>query len=200
MAHLSATLAPGMLIASPPLGDPNFDRTVVLLAVHGEGGALGFVINRAAPMTLGELLSFAGYTEPSLKDASSVYLGGPVQPSSGWILCIDPSLAAEESGVIAIGDRVRITSSRDAFDALARDAAAREPGKADPKRRAVVLGYSGWGPGQLESEIASGAWLPVPLDERVIFDVDLPDRWERAYALLGLSPAVMMSMRSVGEA
>lgn len=189
-----------MLIASPPLGDPNFDRTVVLLAVHGEGGALGFVINRPAPMSLGELLSFAGYAEPSVKDASSVYLGGPVQPSTGWILCLDPSIASDDSGVIALGDRVRITSSRDAFDALARDTAAREPGQVDPKRRAVVLGYSGWGPGQLESEIAAGAWLPVPLDESVLFDVDLSQRWERAYALLGLSPAVMMSMRSVGEA
>jgi len=200
MAHPSATLAPGMLIASPPLGDPNFDRTVVLLAIHGDGGALGFVINRAAPMTLGELLSFAGYAEPRVNATASVYLGGPVQPSSGWILCLDPSLAAEESGVIAVGDRVRITSSRDAFDALARDAAARMPGEADPKRRAVLLGYSGWGPGQLESEIAAGAWLPVPLDESVLFDVELPERWERAHTLSGLSPAGMMSMRSVGEA
>ncbi len=83
MAHSAATLAPGLLIASPPLGDPNFDRTVVLLAIHGEGGALGFVINRPAPMALGELLSFAGYGNTGGKDGSKVYLGGPVQPSSG---------------------------------------------------------------------------------------------------------------------
>jgi putative transcriptional regulator len=200
MAYSIGTLAPGLLIASPPLGDPNFDRTVVLLAIHGDGGALGFVVNRAAPMTIGELLSFAGYGNAGGKDGSPVYLGGPVQPSSGWILCVDPSLGSEEGGVIAVGERVRITSSRGAFDALARDAAARGPGEPDPKRRMVLLGYSGWGPGQLEGEIAAGAWLPVPLDESVLFDVALPERWERAYALLGLTPAGMISMRSVGEA
>lgn len=200
MASSVGSLAPGLLIASPPLGDPNFDRTVVLLAVHGEGGALGFVVNRAAPMTLGELLSFAGYPSSGVKDGSPVYLGGPVQPSSGWILCVDPSLEADQSGVIAVGDRLRITSSRTAFDTLAQDVAERTPGNVDPKRRMVILGYSGWGPGQLEGEIAAGAWLPVPLDEGVLFDVELTQRWERAYALLGLTPAGVISMRIVGEA
>jgi len=200
MAHSVSSLAPGLLIASPPLGDPNFDRTVVLLALHGESGALGFVVNRVAPMTLGELLSLAGYGERGTKDQSPVYLGGPVQPSSGWILGVEPELAPDEAGVIPIGDRMRVMSSRSAFDALAHDAAERSAGELDPKRRMVLLGYSGWGPGQLEGEIAAGAWLPVPLDEGVIFDVALPQRWERAYALLGLTPAGTMSMRSVGEA
>lgn len=200
MAKMSAALAPGYLIASPPLGDPNFDRTVVLLAVHGESGALGFVVNRVARMGLGELLTLAGYTEKGLKSAAPVYLGGPVQPSSGWILCDDPELMPEEGGVIPVGDRIRITSSREAFDSLARDVAELGSAGSDPKRRIVILGYSGWGPGQLEGEIAAGAWLPVPFNEKILFNVDVPDRWERAYALLGLTPAGMMSMRSVGEA
>jgi putative transcriptional regulator len=199
MTNQSSSLAPGFLIASPPLGDPNFDRTVVLLAVHGDSGALGFVVNRPAPMTLGELLSFAGYGDAGAKDGSPVYLGGPVQPSSGWILCLDPEMK-DEGGVIEVGARVRLTSSRTAFDALAEDVAQRQPGSVDPKRRVVLLGYSGWGPGQLEGEIAVGAWLPVPLDEGVLFDVAVAERWERAYALLGLTPATVMSMRSVGEA
>ncbi|KYF47698.1 hypothetical protein BE08_36060 [Sorangium cellulosum] len=194
----ASVLAPGFLIASPPLGDPNFDKTVVLLAVHSEGGALGFVVNRPAPMTLGELLSFAGYGS-DLKDPAPVYLGGPVQPSSGWILCLDPALGAEESGVIPVGSRVRVTSSRGAFDALAADA-VRGAVAADPRRRTVLLGYSGWGPGQLEREIAAGAWLPVPLDERILFDVAADRRWEQAYAVLGLSPIEVMSMRTIGEA
>ena len=95
MAKKSAELAPGYLIASPPLGDPNFDRTVVLLAVHGESGALGFVVNRVAPMPLGELLTLAGYADKGLKSAARVYLGGPVQPSSGWIVCDVPVLTPE---------------------------------------------------------------------------------------------------------
>lgn len=200
MVLSSDALAPGFLIASPPLGDPNFDRTVVLLAVHGDSGALGFVVNRLAPMSLGQLLTQAGYADKAIQSSSPVFVGGPVQPSSGWILCVDPELTPTEGGVIAVGDRLRVSSSRVAFDALARDVAALPPGGADPKRRTVILGYSGWGPGQLEGEIAAGAWLPVPLDEKILFDVAIGERWERAYGLLGLTPAVMMSMNRVGDA
>lgn len=200
MAKVLGALAPGMLIAAPPLGDPNFDRTVVLLAVHGDQGALGFVVNRVAPLGLGELLAMAGYADAGVTDSSPVYIGGPVQPSSGWIVCLDPSLGADEAGVIPVGDRVRVTSSRSAFDTLVHDVGIRAPADPDPKRRMVMLGYSGWGPGQLEGEIAAGAWLPVPLDEAVLFDVALGQKWERAYALLGLSPVNMMNSRSAGEA
>jgi putative transcriptional regulator len=64
----------------------------------------------------------------------------------------------------------------------------------------VILGYSGWGPGQLEREIGAGAWLPTALDERIVFEVDVEKRWEHAYALNGLTPAVMMTMRGGGSA
>lgn len=200
MTKSLGTLAPGFLIASPPLGDPNFNRTVVLLAIHSDNGALGFVVNRAAPLPLGQLLAFAGYGNKGAGDTSTVYVGGPVQPSSGWLLCVDPSLSSDDSGVIRVDDRIRVTSSRSAFDALARDVGTRKPGAIDAQRRTVILGYSGWGPGQLEGEIAAGAWLPVPLDERVLFDVSLENRWEQAYAILGLQPAAMMSMRGGGDA
>ena len=63
-----------------------------------------------------------------------------------------------------------------------------------------MLGYSGWAPGQLEGEIAAGAWLPVPMDEGILFECAIDQRWERAYGLLGLTPAVGMSMRTVGQA
>ena len=74
------------------------------------------------------------------------------------------------------------------------------PAEADPKRRIVVLGYSGWGPGQLEKEIATGSWLPVPFDASVLFEVELSKRWEHAYALQGITPAGVMSMRTIGSA
>ena len=197
---MSGSLAPGFLIASPPLGDPNFDRTVVLLAVHSGAGALGFIVNRPATLSIGELLRFAGYGDSPLPDATPVYLGGPVQPSSGWIVALDPDLGVQSGGVIEVGERVRVSSSRTAFDALARDVRERAPGAVDSKRRIVLVGYSGWGPGQLEGEIAAGSWLPVPLDEGVLFDVAVEKRWERAFALRGLTLAGMMSMRTVGQA
>lgn len=200
MASKSGVLAPGFLIASPPLGDPNFDRTVVLLALHSESGALGFVINRTARISLGELLKLAGYGEKPFNSNASVFSGGPVQPNSGWIISLEPELQGDEAGVIPVGDRIRVTSSRTAFDSLARDVEEHGLTFQDSKQRMVVLGYSGWGPGQLEGEIAAGAWLPVPLSESIVFDVAVPDRWEKAYALLGLTPSAMMTMRSVGSA
>jgi len=193
------SLAPGFLIASPPLGDPNFDRTVVLLAVHDADGALGFVVNRLAPLALGKVLSLAGYEGDEVRDSSPVYIGGPVTPSMGWILCRDPELDATQDGVIAVTDRVRITSLRSVFDEMVRER-IKAPNAPDPKRRTVMLGYSGWGPGQLEKEISVGSWLPVPLDESILFDVDIDQRWEKAYALLGLTPGAVMSMRGGGEA
>src|SRR5262245_5376348 len=92
---ISQSLAPGFLIASPPLGDPNFDRTVVLLALHNEDGALGFVVNRVAPLSLGELLEQAGY-KSGHDDGSAVWLGGPVQPQSGWVVVDDPTLSTSD--------------------------------------------------------------------------------------------------------
>ena len=190
------SLAPGFILASPPLGDPNFDRTVVLMALHSEEGALGFVVNRTAPVTLGELMAQAGYDE-SVDDQSPVWIGGPVQPQSGWVVTDDPDLQPGD-GVIAVGDRIRVSSSRDAFDKLAGDISERR--SEEIRKTLVLLGYSGWAPEQLEAEIARGAWLPVPLDESILFDVKPDDRWEKAYALLGLTPSHVMSMRSIGQA
>lgn len=204
----TSSLAPGFLLASPPLGDPHFDRTVVLLAAHGPEGALGFVVNRAAPIHLGELLSLAGYGDDESTLANlgdTVYVGGPVEPSSGWLVTDAPQIVAggvvAEGQVLDVGDRLHVTSSRLAFDAFhraLRDAWPRAPAS----RTLVVLGYSGWGPQQLEGEIKGGAWLPAPLDLGILFDTPLEERWEAAYRLLGLTPAaaVGMAMGSGGEA
>lgn len=188
------SLAPGFLLASPPLGDPHFDRTVVLLAIHNEEGALGFVVNRASALTVSELLSHAGY-RGGPDDDSTVWVGGPVQPQSGWVVSDDPGMEGE--GVMVVGPRLRVSSSREAFDAVSREVAA---GTFPNSRRLVLLGYSGWGPTQLESEIARGAWLPTAIDERILFDCAPDERWERGYQAVGLTPGHVMSMRTVGEA
>lgn len=193
---MMGALAPGFLIASPPLGDPNFERTVVLLALHGPRGALGFVINRIAPLKLGEVMGLAGYGAGAGAAGGSVYLGGPVEPGSGWVVCGDPGMTGGAEGVIDVSTKVKISSSRTAFDALARD--LDEP--AQQGRRLVILGYSGWGPEQLEREMGQGSWLPAPFSERVLFDVEADRRWDEAHALIGVLPAMGMGMRTVGEA
>jgi putative transcriptional regulator len=196
---MPSSLAPGFLLASPPVGDPNFDRTVVLLAVHGSAGALGFVVNRRADVTIGATLRLANHEVARECTACPVHIGGPVQPNSGWVL--GEGLGLEEaSQVIRVGARLELSSSRQAFADIARDLDALGPNELDPKRRVVFLGYSGWGPGQLEEEIARGTWLPSPLNESLLLEVELEHRWERAYALHGLNPANLMSMRNVGLA
>ncbi len=190
---MSKSLAPGYIIASPPLGDPNFDRTVVLLAVHNEDGALGFVINRPAPMNLGELLEQAEYPPPH-DDPTKIWIGGPVQPQSGWVIGEDPRLNVDGS-IHVVGD-IHVSSSREAFDNIADDL---EKGSLI-ERQLVCIGYSGWAPQQLEGEIARGAWLPVPFDDGILFDVPHHERWERAYALLGLNPTQFITTGTIGEA
>jgi putative transcriptional regulator len=197
MATVIGSVAPGLLIAPPTLGDPNFDRTVVLVALHDEGGALGFVVNRLAPIGLGELLGHAGYGEERRRHQGPVYHGGPVQPSSGWVLRADA--APPREGEIEVGDAVRVSSSLAALSDFVADLEARSPGAPDPERRMILLGYSGWGPGQLDAELAAGAWLPVGLDVEIVFDPEVDHKWERAYARLGLSLVGSM-MRGGGEA
>jgi putative transcriptional regulator len=197
MASVLGSVAPGILIAPPPLSDPNFDRTVVLMALHDENGALGFVVNRLAPLGIGELLVHAGFGEDMRRHKGPVFLGGPVQPSSGWVLARDPEPPAENA--IAIGDDLRVSSSLTVLQALADYLELVPPGTLDPLRRMVFLGYSGWGPGQLEGEIAAGAWLPIAVDEEVLFDPDVDKKWERAYQRSGLSMVGSM-MRGGGEA
>lgn len=201
---IGGALAPGLLIAAPPLGDPNFERTVVLLALHGPRGALGFVINRTSPMMLGNVLSLAGY-ENTASATGRVFVGGPVEPGSGWIITREPGRLDGVPGVIEVGDRMRISSSRVAFDRVAKDLEEEGARARCANDVVVVLGYSGWGPGQLEGEIAGGAWLPIALDEGervadVVFDVAPDERWTSAHAILGITPLAGIGMRTVGEA
>ncbi len=203
---IGGALAPGLLIAAPPLGDPNFERTVVLLALHGPRGALGFVINRTSPMMLGNVLSLAGYENAGTAEGR-VFVGGPVEPGSGWIITRSPDRLEGVPGVIEVGDQLWVSSSRTAFDRVAGDLDGDASRAKCASEVCVVLGYSGWGPGQLEGEIASGAWLPIQLDlvgsssmGGVVFDVEPEERWSSAHALLGLSPLSGFGMRTVGDA
>src|SRR5262245_27320633 len=135
MPNVSESLAPGLLIAPPSLLDPNFLHSVVLLAVHNDGGALGFVVNRPAPLSVGDLLAMAGYDEKLKRHASPVLVGGPVQPSSIWILAVDPSLDAGRQDVLGVGERLRITSSRAALDAFVHGLEERPADARDPLQR-----------------------------------------------------------------
>ncbi|MBK7395081.1 MAG: YqgE/AlgH family protein [Myxococcales bacterium] len=184
---MSRPLAPGFLIATPPLNDPNFERSLVLLVAHGEEGALGLVINGTKTVaSVGDLLEQLGLETDTAGRNDPVRLGGPVQPEIGWIV-YRPSAEARE-GEIRLSDEVAVTQSREVLAAIGRHDG--------PEKYATYLGYAGWAPGQLEEEISHGSWLPTALlDEAIVFDVPVADRWQAAFDRAGVAPLGFMSTK-----
>ena len=173
------------LIAMPGLEDESFSRSVVYLCEHSERGALGLIINKPSDITLKGLFD---KVDLSLRredlTQEPVFQGGPVQTERGFVLH-EPMLMdkgeTDESAyasTMTIPGGLEMTTSKDVLEALSTGAG--------PRRVLITLGYSSWGEGQLESELAENAWLTVAADLSVIFDTPVPERYDRALSLLGL--------------
>jgi len=173
----SQRLSPGFLVAPPPLTDPNFDRSVVLLAAHETEGSMGFIINRPSEMKLHELLKELEI-EPTIGDRT-VLIGGPVSGSSGFVLYEHSSGDPLAPG-IEVSPTVSLTPAREVLESAAL-------GKL-PGRFELILGYAGWAPSQLDEEMQRGSWLHAPFDAELLFDVPMTERWEETYARLGINP------------
>jgi putative transcriptional regulator len=181
-------LAPGYLIAAPSLDDPHFERAVVLMAEHNEDGAVGFIINRPTPLSLGFFLQgidaeLAQMAEESGCDDNPVFLGGPVQNNIAWVLYLDDGRPLDE-GSMRVGPSLILGASMDTLRAFVSG-----------RRRGpfhVLLGYSGWGQQQLEGELLQGAWLPLDMTDDLSFLIPIEDRWEQAILRLGLTPGGFM--------
>lgn len=185
--RMGGPLAPGLLVAAPPLTDPNFAKSLVLLVAHGEEGALGIVINGDKEVaSIGDLLEQLALTDDGSKHPEVVRVGGPVQQEIGWIV-YHPKLDAPCEGEIKLSDAIAVTQSREVLASIGRGDG--------PSIYAAYLGYSGWAPGQLEEEIRQGAWLPVDLDEHIVFEVPVEKRWAAAFKLAGVLPAAFMSTK-----
>jgi putative transcriptional regulator len=184
-------LAPGFIVAAPPLGDPNFERSVVLLASHGPDGAFGWVINGRELMPLSELVVRAEVTTVAPDIGGTVRLGGPVSPEQVWLIYRVEDRFAGVDGQFSVGSNILATASRRVLEVLGEGSST-----------ANVLGfagYAGWGPMQLENEILHGAWLPTDLDLGIVFDEPREKAWERAFGLIGANPMAFTS-RTVGSA
>ena len=171
------SMAPGLLVAMPQLRDPNFDRSVVLLSDHDDEGAMGLVVNRRLPVTVADVLLGLNLTWRGPADEPA-WGGGPVQPQSGWLL-FEPEGSRVPEDCREVMPGVFMSASIDALRELARR---------PPKRFRLVLGYSGWGGGQLENEVIEGAWLLAPPESRLIFDVPAEQSWAQVFADMGLDP------------
>ena len=165
-----------LLVAAPTLLDPNFARTVVLIAEHTDEGALGVVLNRPSENTVGEVVpDIGGLVDP----ADAVFSGGPVQPSGVMVLAEfdDP----EEAALAIDGDL--------GFVALEADVDETTAGRAR-----AFAGHAGWGPGQLDAELEEEAWFVASFDREDAFSEDTDDLWSRVLERKGGQYALVARM------
>jgi putative transcriptional regulator len=182
---MASSLAPSLLVAMPDLADPNFRRTVVLLVHNDADGTVGLVLNRKTDLSAADLCETLDVDWRG--DETSVSWGGPVQPNTGWVVAGGGVLdGLPESTCFA--DGLHFAGSLDALRRVAEDA---------PPQLRLFLGYAGWGPGQLEGELAAGAWVVAPLDLDSVFDVPEDELWDHAWQLLGIDPATIVSTPGV---
>jgi len=170
------TLAPSLLLSMPQLVDPNFHKSVVLLCEHAPEGAFGLVVNRPSDISAAAAVRL----EPPLTNPNDLPLliGGRVEPQRGWILTTRPPEDVEHRG---LGAGLYLSAS----PVLLRQVLTARP---LPKRTAVLAGYAGWGPGQLDAELADSAWLIMPVELDLIFEIPSAASWEMAIRRLGADP------------
>ena len=172
------SLSNQFLIAMPELEDPNFYRTVTLICQHDENGALGVIINRTVDsLSINDVLRQFSLPKPESGHLGHqpIYVGGPVHNELGLVL--HRGLGDWQS-TLMVGDQLGLTSSRDVLEAIAHSSG--------PDNCLLVLGYAGWGAGQRDFEIQQNAWLTVSADPRIIFEVDVEQRWAQAATSLGV--------------
>jgi putative transcriptional regulator len=170
-----------LLIAMPSMMDPNFHHTVTYVCEHNEHGAMGLVINRPLDIDLDEVFQQLSLAKTSSEMANTPILrGGPVELERGFVI---HDSTDEWESTARVTDSIQVTTSQDILSAMAAGNG--------PKRAVVVLGYAGWGAGQLEFEITENAWLSTPASTHIVFETPFEQRWQDAAGLLGIDLATI---------
>lgn len=173
----SGYLTNQFLVAMPTLLDPNFFHSVAYICEHNQNGAMAIIINQPVDLTVGELMEqMDEHPKQESIITKPVFRGGPMDVERGFVLHQQGDDAWESS--LPVTEHIALTSSNDIITAMAEGRG--------PENCLVALGYSGWGAGQLELEIRENAWLNVPANSQILFDTDVPERWEAAAKLLGI--------------
>jgi len=170
----------------PQLQDPNFKRAVVLLVHHDGEGTFGLVVNRPADLTVDVLcddLDIEWHGDRALQ----LDWGGPVQPNTGWVLFGEGARDdIDDANELAPG--LKVAGSLETLRKIAEQ---------PPGALRLMLGYAGWGPHQLEDELAQGAWLVAPADSDVVFGVSPEAMWEHVLHRLGIDPTTLVATPGV---
>jgi putative transcriptional regulator len=187
-------VAPGLLLSMPHLVDPNFTRAVVLMIEHTEEGSFGLIVNQPSPMSVISLLDqldIDWHGDPG----AAVWSGGPVMPTTGWVLHeplrlpphVDPS-DSDEASTVMVAPGIELSTSPDVL---------REIALAPPARVRFLLGYAGWGPGQLTTEMVRGSWLHANVSPELVFDIDPALMWDKAMRSIGVDPESLVPGQGV---
>lgn len=178
----SSALSGQFLLAMPGVVGGSLADTIIYVCEHNADGALGLVVNRPTDITVGDLLQRIeldlSLEIGPVKDAP-VFFGGPVQTDRGFVLHVP---AGSYTSSVHLG-AMTLTTSRDILQDVSQGNG--------PQRLMVSLGYAGWGAGQLESEMASNAWLNVTATQEILFDVPAEQRYSAALAQLGIDPSML---------
>ncbi len=174
------SIAPRLLVAMPQMEDSNFARSVVLLCREEDDGAMGLVVNRCSDAAVSSVVDF----DPPLAsdNGARVWTGGPVEPHRGWLLLgYDPG----SEDALEVCDGVYLSASMTVLRSMVEE-------RAHPTSR-FLLGYAGWGRGQLESELAASAWLCADPHPDLLFHTPAEAMWESAIRSLGVDPFTLQA-------
>jgi putative transcriptional regulator len=173
-----------LLIAMPGMGDPRFGHSVVFLCAHSDEGAMGLIVNKpTGDLTLADLLQQLEIDSGPQARQLPVHFGGPVEHGRGFVL--HERGYRSSISTLEVSDGFAMTATLDILEDMAQGSG--------PARALVALGYAGWGPGQLEGEIAQNGWLVCDATHELVFDAADAGKWEGALTSLGISPLTLSS-------
>ncbi|MFC4272248.1 YqgE/AlgH family protein [Sneathiella chungangensis] len=170
-----------LLVAMPGMGDPRFKKAVILLCAHSESGAMGILLNRSLDaLSFDDLLEQLEIPKSDKTSHINIHFGGPVDTERGFVVHSTDLLY---DTTLVIGDDMALTATIDMLKTIA--------GGDGPESSFLALGYSGWGPGQLEKEIQENGWLVVDPDLDIVFGPKLDTKWDVAIHKLGIDPTLL---------
>ncbi len=177
-------LTSNLLIAMPGMGDARFDRSVIFLCAHSADGAMGLIVNKPAPdLVFRDLMEQLGIAAGPQSIRLPIHVGGPVEHGRGFVL--HSADYGAPGATLGIDDRFGMTATLQILEDIARGSG--------PRSALLALGYAGWGPGQLETEIQRNGWLTCRASESLVFDTPDAEKWGAALGELGVDARLLSS-------
>lgn len=182
-APIVEALTGSFLISTPQMPDPRFEEQVILICAHSEEGAMGVAVNKPNPyFSLEEILRSANLNVPD-DPLPPVYVGGPVELESAFVLYRSDYRVDHQ---LEITDGLALSRESKILEDISRGSG--------PASYLFLLGYAGWGPGQLEAELLADGWLSLPASESIIFDIENQEKWRTAAMLYGIDISTLGDM------